>query len=140
MQARRGELMDALAGEGFMASLDSDPVGLVTWLVDADGRSAEIRALAVAAAHRRQGVGGALLAAAEDALRAQGVRRVWLVTTNDNVDAQRLYASLGYRVAQVREGAIDELRRTLKPSIPEIGEHGIPIRDEIELERELSPG
>jgi len=140
MQARRGELMDVLQGDALVASVEGQPVGIVAWLVDGAAGSAEIRALVVAAAHRRQGIGGALMAAAEEALRTQGVRRAWLVTTNDNLDAQRLYASLGYRVAHVREGAIDELRRTIKPSIPEVGEHGIPIRDELELERELASG
>ncbi len=30
---------------------------------------------------------------------------------------------------------VDEARGTLKPEIPLIGDHGIPIRDEIVLER-----
>jgi len=29
-------------------------------------------------------------------------------------------------------GAFDELRQTLKPSLPLVGENGIPIRDELE--------
>jgi hypothetical protein len=36
----------------------------------------------------------------------------------------------------VREGAVDEARK-LKPSIPLIGAGGVPITDELELERRL---
>ena len=38
----------------------------------------------------------------------------------------------------VREGAVDESRKR-KPSIPLVNERGVPIRDEIEMERRLSP-
>lgn len=34
----------------------------------------------------------------------------------------------------LHRGAVDESRRTLKPEIPPTGAHGIPIRDELELE------
>jgi hypothetical protein len=61
------------------------------------------------------------------------------VTTNDNLAALALYAQAGYRLAAVRSGAIDDLRRTIKPSIPEVGSNGIPIHDELELVKELPP-
>jgi ribosomal protein S18 acetylase RimI-like enzyme len=140
LQARRGELMDTLeggAGSGVVAVMNGAAVGLVTWLVEAEGSRAEIRALAVDDARRGQGIGRALLAAAEAALSARGVRRAWLVTTNDNLAALALYQKAGWRLAALRPGAVDEARRTIKPSIPEAGEHGIPIRDELELVKEL---
>jgi hypothetical protein len=40
---------------------------------------------------------------------------------------------LGFHLAFVRLGAVDESRK-IKPTIPAIGEYGIPVRDEIELE------
>jgi hypothetical protein len=36
-------------------------------------------------------------------------------------------------VTEVRAGAIDEWRRTLKPTIPLVGQGDVPISDEIEL-------
>ena len=57
-----------------------------------------------------------------------------LITTNDNVDALRFYQRRGYRLARVDAGAVDRSRVALKPAIPEIGAHGIPLRDELELE------
>ena len=135
MQARRGELVDVLEGDGLAAALDAVPIGILTWL--AAGRTAEVRAVAVAPEARGQGVGRALLRAAASALRSGGVARAWLVTTNDNLAALALYQKEGWRLAALRVGALDELRGTIKPSLPTVGEHGIPFHDELELVRDL---
>lgn len=127
--------MDALEGgpgSGLVATVDGDPAGLITWFVA--GTEAEIRALAVDPRLRGRGVGGLLLREATDVLWESGVRRAWLVTTNDNLAALGLYQKAGWRLAALRPGAVDALRETLKPSIPALGEHGIPLRDELELE------
>lgn len=42
------------------------------------------------------------------------------------------------RPARLHRGAVDRSRATLKPTIPEVGGYGIPIRDELELELELT--
>ena len=139
MQARRGEIVDVLDGGGAVAEVEGRGVGLITWTLphggDPDG--AEVRAVAVGVAARGQGVGRALLVAAEGALRGAGVSRAWLVTTNDNLAALALYQKAGWRLAVLRSGAIDDARRTLKPTLPEIGQHGIPLRDELELAKDL---
>jgi ribosomal protein S18 acetylase RimI-like enzyme len=137
MQARRGELVDVLEGEGAMAVADGRPLGLITWLIATPGDEAEVRALAVDVRERRSGVGAALLGAAEEMLRGGNVQRAWLVTTNDNLPALALYQRAGWRLTDLRPGAIDDLRRTIKPSIPEAGNDGIPLRDELELAKEL---
>ena len=69
-------------------------------------------------------------------LERAGGRRVWLVTTNDNLEALRFYQRRGFRLAQLRCGAVDEARRHLKPAIPASGFFGIPVHDEIVLEQE----
>ena len=66
--------------------------------------------------------------------RSRGDEVLRVTTTNDNLDALRFYQRRGFRIIAVRPGAVDESRR-IKPSISAIGEYGIPIRDEIELER-----
>jgi ribosomal protein S18 acetylase RimI-like enzyme len=158
LQARRGELVDALAetrapGDdsgaptGLVAELDGRTVGLVTWRVEpagsrpaaGSGREAEITVLAVTPDARGLGVGRALIDAAVDTLRATSVARAWLVTTNDNLVALRLYQRAGWRLAALRPGAVDDARRTLKPQIPLLGDHGIPLHDELELELDLGP-
>jgi Acetyltransferase (GNAT) family len=64
-----------------------------------------------------------------------GCARLWLVTTNDNVDALRFYQRHGFRLAAVHRGAVDDSRGRLKPEIPVVGAYGMPLRDEIELEK-----
>jgi GNAT superfamily N-acetyltransferase len=132
--ARRGELVDARAHEALLAEDgDGTLLGVATWIAGAD----EIELLTLHAARRWLGVGTALLEAVAAIGRARGCRRLWLVTTNDNVDALRFYQRRGLRLRALRAGAVDEARRTIKPAIPEIGNHGIPIRDELELAVEL---
>jgi GNAT superfamily N-acetyltransferase len=86
----------------------------------------------------RCGTGTALLAALVDRLAARDVRRLFVSTTNDNLDALRFYQRRGLRLLEVRAGALTELRK-LKPSIPLTGAYGIPIRDEIRLVLSLTP-
>ena len=70
------------------------------------------------------------------AARAGQCTRLWLITTNDNLRALRFYQRRGFRLAALHRDALETSRR-LKPSISEIGFHGIPLRDELELERSL---
>ena len=58
-----------------------------------------------------------------------------LTTTNDNVDALRFYQRRGFRLVALRPGAVDDARARHKPAIPGTGAHGIPLRDELDLER-----
>jgi acetyltransferase (GNAT) family protein len=84
------------------------------------------------------GTGTALLEALARRLGAEGCRRLWLTTTNGNLSALRFYLRRGFRLSQVRSGAVDQARR-LKPSIPVVGEHGIALHDELDLCRALDP-
>lgn len=84
------------------------------------------------------GTGSALMAALVARLQADGCERLWLTTTNDKVSALRFYLRRDFRIIRVRLGAVEESRR-LKPSIPEVGEYGMPIRDELDLCRVLDP-
>ncbi len=79
------------------------------------------------------GVGNALIEAVKERARAFGRPRLWLVTTNDNLSALRFYQKRGFRIVKVNIGAVDRARQQ-KPEIPEIGDQGIHIRDEIEME------
>jgi ribosomal protein S18 acetylase RimI-like enzyme len=128
LQARLGSVVDALTCRGLIAEVDGEPVGLITF--QQDGTDVEI--VYVEVATTQHGVGTRLIDAVVEVTHAE---RLWLVTTNDNVDALRFYQRSGFRISEVRTGAVDDARRLLKPSIPSIGASGIPIRDEIVLER-----
>src|SRR5205823_796377 len=89
------ELFHPHEHDGFIASIDRAPAGLLTYRLNPPG-SLEVTSLT--AAPRRRGVGTALMAAAEEEARRQGCRRLWLVTTNDNVEALRFYQRRGLRL------------------------------------------
>jgi catechol 2,3-dioxygenase-like lactoylglutathione lyase family enzyme len=115
-----------------VAEADGERAGLATYLVEgADCELATIDALTIGA-----GIGGPPHAGVAQAARAAGATRLHLITTNDNLPALRLYQRHGFRLAALRPGAIDEARR-LKPQISPTGHAGIPIRDELVLERGL---
>ncbi|MDE2635267.1 MAG: GNAT family N-acetyltransferase [Chloroflexota bacterium] len=80
------------------------------------------------------GVGSALVEAVENWAREAGIKRLWLVTTNDNLEALKFWQKRGYELVSVHRNAIAEARR-IKPQIPITGLNGITIRDEIELEK-----
>lgn len=129
--ARLGELIDILEPPGFVAERDGAPVGILTFR--REGGACELRFIGAVEPH--QGVGTALV----EALRREvaGCERIWLVTTNDNLDALRFYQRRGFALSGLRAGALDEARRSLKPTLPEVGEFGIPLSDELELELRL---
>jgi ribosomal protein S18 acetylase RimI-like enzyme len=131
--ARLGELVDATLHPAVVAEDSNGVLGVLTYVVDGD----RCEILTLHASERRRGVGSALLQEVERIATESGCRRLWLVTTNDNVDALRFYQRRGFRIVAVHPGAVERSRETLKPEIPEVGEYGIPLRDEIELEKDL---
>jgi ribosomal protein S18 acetylase RimI-like enzyme len=125
----RGRVHDGSRLPALVAVEADELVGLATYEVSAD----QFELVTLEAFRSRQGVGSALLEAVIAAARTNGCARLWLITTNDNLDALRFYQRRGLRIVAVHAGAVDEARR-LKPEIPLTGEHGIPIHDELELE------
>jgi ribosomal protein S18 acetylase RimI-like enzyme len=128
----RGQAHDASRLSALVAVQGDELVGLATFILEA----ARCQLVTLDALRPRQGIGSALLAAVAAHAREHGCQRVWLVTTNDNIDAIRFYQRRGLRLIAVHPGAVDEARR-IKPSIPAIGEYGIPIHDELEFELRL---
>lgn len=118
--------------EGFAAFDGDDLLGLATYRIE----GAECEVLSLDSLRERQGVGAALMNAVIDAAKRAGCRRLFLITTNDNLNALKFYQKRGFQLVAVRPGVVDE-SRALKPGIPLIGAHGIPLRDEIELEMAL---
>jgi len=112
---------------------DGTVAGVVTWLIEGDA----CELVTIDAVSEGEGIGTALLEAACAAAAAAGCRRVHLITTNDNLRALGFYQRRGFVLRELRAGAITEARRR-KPEIPAVAGNGIPIRDELVLERPLS--
>ena len=128
--ATRGQLVDASGLPGFVAVAGSgDRLGLLTY----EERNGECEIVTLNSLQRGMGIGKGLIRKAVECAKEAGVCRVWLITTNDNSDALKFYQKAGFRIVAVHRDAV-ALARRLKPEIPLLGENGIPIRDEIELE------
>ena len=113
---------------GFVAIQGAERIGLATYTIIGD----ECEIVSLDSLRPRLGIGTGLI----DAVKAVAVqarcRRLWLVTTNDNMNALRFYQKRGFVLVKVLRNSLD-FARSLKP-VPLIGADGIPLRDEIELE------
>jgi ribosomal protein S18 acetylase RimI-like enzyme len=126
----RGRLTeDASLLSGLVAERDGRPVGFALLRRDGDEREVVV----LQSLEPRSGVGTALLQRAREEAGRSGLRRLWLITTNDNLEAIRFYQRCGWDWVGFHRDALDESRR-IKPSIPKVGAHGIPLRHELEFE------
>ena len=113
---------------GLVATGDGAVRGLLTWTE----RGPEAELLTLDALTRRQGVGALLLDAFLDYARPAGLRRVLATVTNDQLAGMKLLQRRGFRFETVRPGAVDAARK-IKPQIPETGDSGIALHDELDL-------
>ena len=110
---------------------DGTRVGLLTHTPMSAGTECEVITLSTSL--QRGGVGTQLLEHAASQARASGCTRIFLTTTNDNLNALGFYQKRGWRLVAVYAGAVDRARIT-KPGIPLLGLNDIPLHDDIELE------
>jgi len=130
--AAHGREFRPLALAGFIAEEDGVPLGALTF----ESRSDEIEVITLGSLVENRGAGTALLDAVTALARSEGVRRLCLVTTNDNIRAIRFYQKRGWNLCALYPDAVAAARR-IKPQIPLVGDRGIAIRHEIEFELRL---
>jgi GNAT superfamily N-acetyltransferase len=112
--------------EGFVFG---DWDGLLTFQI----RGEECEIVSLDSLKQGQGIGTALIESVVEEAKSRNCRRLFLITTNDNLHALSFYQRRGFELVAIHRGAVNESRK-IKPFIPLIGENGIPLRDEIELE------
>jgi ribosomal protein S18 acetylase RimI-like enzyme len=127
--ARLGELIDAATLPGFVAIDGEERVGLVTYAPRRD----ELEVVTIQSLRPGLGVGRSLMEAVRDEAARRAARRIWLITTNDNIRALAFYQRWGMNICRFVRNGVD-ISRVVKPSIPTIGSDGIPLRHEMELE------
>lgn len=128
----RGRVYRSEQLEGFVVEEADQWVGLLTFVVEND----ECEVTSLDSLRERQGLGSLLIGTAIEEARRRDCRRLFLITTNDNLNALGFYQKRGFEIVAVYRGAVNASRKS-KPSIPWIGMNGIPLRDEIELEMPL---
>jgi ribosomal protein S18 acetylase RimI-like enzyme len=80
----------------FVASLDGRVVG--TAMAGYDGHRGWVYYVAVSPAHRREGIGRALMGRVEEELRLRGCPKLNLQVRSSNAEVVGFYRSLGYGV------------------------------------------
>jgi N-acetylglutamate synthase-like GNAT family acetyltransferase len=118
---------------GFIVVQGDQRMGLITYQIQEN----ECEIVSLNSLNPSVGIGTSLLEAVVNNAREEGCQRVWLITTNDNIQALRFYQKRGFQLVAIHRNAVDESRK-IKPEMPILGENGIPIRDEIELEMNLA--
>jgi len=128
----RGKIQKPENLEGVIAEEDGEKVGLATIHTE----NGEMELVTIDSLKPGQGIGTLLINEVIKIAKENKLKRLWLITTNDNLSALKFYQKNGFSLVKVYPNAIAESRK-VKPQIPEIGENGISIRDEIELEIKL---
>ncbi len=128
----RDEVHDPHRLPGFIATEGPERIGLATYNVT----GADCELVSIDSLCQFMGIGTLLLERVEEVARAAGCRRLWAITTNDNLDAQRFFQKRGFVISAVRLGSMSKIR-LLKPNVPKVGYYGLPVRDEIELAKPL---
>ncbi len=126
------------AGEalpGYLAFEGGVLKGLITFNIENE----ECEIVSLDSLFENHGIGTMLIDKVTQTAQAQGCRRVWLITTNDNTHAIRFYQRRRFTLTAIYIDAIQASRK-LKPQIPLRGFDGIPILHEIEFERVLKGG
>jgi DNA-3-methyladenine glycosylase I len=99
----RGRVHDTSLLPGFVALLGGKAVGLATY-ADSGG---ELELVSLDSLREGIGIGTALVRAVERVAREAGARRLWLITTNDNLAAVGFYQELGFHIAAIHLNALE---------------------------------
>lgn len=128
----RGKIIDGTKLDGFLLQENETIIGLITYTFFED--ICEI--VSLDSKKENMGIGSALLKEIEKIAIDNQCKKMRLITTNDNMRALQFYQKRGYCLTKLYPNAMEEVRKQ-KPSVPLIGDNGIPLRDEIELEKNL---
>ncbi len=129
----RGKIYDASKLPGLIAYYQKKPVGILTYYLS--NTACEI--VTLNSLMEGKGIGSELISSVRELAVAHHCHRLWLITTNDNLQALGFYQKRGFYLTAIHRNAIEKSRK-LKPQIPLYGNEGIPLRDEIELEIKLT--
>lgn len=133
--ATRGRIVDATSlPRIIIRNKEGKITALAVYRIDRNKNLCKLIAMATDVLGK--GIGSALLLKVEEKAKKERCEKIWLITTNDNLEAIAFYNKKGYRLAAVHQDSVKALRK-LKPEIPLMGQHGLPIKDEWEFEKSL---
>ncbi|WP_064093351.1 GNAT family N-acetyltransferase [Rossellomorea aquimaris] len=127
-------VFDCSTLDGFTIINEEDQIiGLITYII----KDNECEIISLDSLEEGKGIGTFLVQKVESVAFQNKCKLVKLITTNDNLSALKFYQKRGFRLSQIHKNSVNRARE-IKPEIPLIGNDGIPLRDEIELEKLLS--
>lgn len=118
--------------DGYLAMDNDKIVGVLTFSKFND----EVEIISLDSFKKNTGVGTALLNKVTEFAKQNSIKRLWLITTNDNLNALRFYQKRNWSITAIHKDAVTKARK-IKPTISITGYYDIPLRHEIELEYEL---
>ena len=125
----RGRVVDTTTLPGFISLSGNKVNGVITYNIE----ESDCEIVTLNSLEENKGIGTALIHAVVAVAKENGCRRLWLITTNDDIGAIRFYQRKGFDLAAAHINAM-EISRKMKPSIPMIGMNNIPIKHELEFE------
>lgn len=125
----KGKIIDTTNLPGFLYIEDEIIKGLITYNIEND----ECEIVTLNSFEENKGIGTALVNEVLKIAKKENSKRLWLITTNDDINAIRFYQKKGFDLKAAHINAM-EISRKLKPGIPIIGMHNIPIKHELEFE------
>lgn len=128
----KGKIHSVEDVQGYAVIVDEEIKSLVTYIIEKD----ECEIVSLDSLIENQGIGTRLIEKVVATAKECHCKRVWLITTNDNMKAIRFYQRRGFNLVGLYLNAIQEARK-IKPQIPLHGFDGIPILHEIEFEKLL---
>jgi len=123
----RGKIHKVEDLDGILVYKDEKIIGLGLYRIENDCEIVLLETFM-----QNQGIGTQIIEKIKEKAIAQKCERIWLITTNENINALRFYQKRGFYFSNLYKNAIEESRRII-PEIPKM-EDGIEIRDEIEFE------
>jgi len=125
-----GKTYDITSLPAYVAHANTEIVGAISYVVE--GERMVIVLLNVLPGFQGLGLGRSLIEATVEEATRQGLTRVVVATSNDDLPALYLYQRHGFTIADIRPGQV------LRHHGGEVvGFAGIPVRDEIRLERQV---
>lgn len=128
----RGQIVDMTTVEGIVAYEDEKIIGLLTYEI----KNGECEILSLDSLDQNKGIGSKLIDFVCQIAKKETCSKIKLITTNDNINAIKFYQKRGFDMVKIYRNALD-VSRKIKPSIPIIGDLGIPLKHEIEFEMNL---
>ena len=114
--------------ESFVYLENNTIVGILTFVIENN----DIEIVSLDSFKENNGIGSLLINEIIKYYKINNFKKVWLVTTNDNLHALKFYQKRNFNISNIYLNAVNKARE-IKPSIPKNGYDDIPILHEIEL-------